>query len=264
MRYSFLNISFGLLINCDWWNCKDIGEFNHFALLYVKQIQNILLCLLSKILQKRVFRCYNIWSVLLYGTEPWTPKVALMKKLEACEMWLYRAIFKIFWTVHITNEELLRRIGSERELWHRPKTGKVSYLGHLLWNEKYEMAQLKMERKLEGKRGIDRHQMSWWLQNIRKQNFFWLAEYRNKFTMVKKNYLLYLFQLFSVLFINHYVNVNICNGAIFCNRLFSFQILNKLLYESTKSVIYFNVSAEATLSFHFNQGSIVNLHSSKR
>lgn len=60
-------------------------------------------------LRVRFIECY-VWSVLLYGVEGWTLKVATMNKLETFEMWIYRRILKIPWTVKMTNEVVLRRI----------------------------------------------------------------------------------------------------------------------------------------------------------
>ena len=39
--------------------------------------------------RKRIMRCY-IWSTLLYGAETWTLTSAMVKRLEAFEMWIYR------------------------------------------------------------------------------------------------------------------------------------------------------------------------------
>ena len=53
-------------------------------------------------LRLRFVRCY-IWSVLFYGTESWTMKVASMNRVEAFEMWRYRRMLRIPWTARITN-----------------------------------------------------------------------------------------------------------------------------------------------------------------
>ena len=58
----------------------------------------------------RLLRCY-VFSVLFYGVESWTLTEATTKKLESFEMWLYRRILSISWTPHITNVEILRKIG---------------------------------------------------------------------------------------------------------------------------------------------------------
>ena len=57
-----------------------------------------------------------VWTTLLYGSETWTLKKEDVRKLEALEMWLWRRMEKISWKDMITNEEVLRRVGVERDL----------------------------------------------------------------------------------------------------------------------------------------------------
>ena len=104
-------------------------------------------------LRLRFTRC----SVLLYGMEGWILKVNTINKLEAFEMW----VLKIPWTAKITNEEVLRRVNRDRELFNFVKKRKPSYLGHIMRNSTYQLLQLIIEGKIEGKRGIGRKKMSW-------------------------------------------------------------------------------------------------------
>lgn len=117
-------------------------------------------------LRVRFIKCY-IWSVLLYGMESWTLKVTTMNKLEAFEMWAYRRVLKIPWTARITNENVLRRINRDRELLLTIKRRKTAYLGHIMRNTKYQLLQLIIEGKIEGKRGMGRKKMSR-LRNVRQ------------------------------------------------------------------------------------------------
>lgn len=117
-------------------------------------------------LRLRLSKCY-VWSTLLYGAETWTLKAQTINRLEAFEMWTYRRILKVSWTSHTTNEEVLRRLGTERELFKLVKVRKTAYLGHILRNSKYRYAQLIVKGKIEGKRGLGRKMLSW-LRNIRQ------------------------------------------------------------------------------------------------
>ena len=47
--------------------------------------------------RKRIMRCY-IWSTLLYGAETWKLTSAMVKRLEAFEMWMYHRMLKMSWT----------------------------------------------------------------------------------------------------------------------------------------------------------------------
>jgi len=66
-----------------------------------------------------------VFSVLLYGVESWTLNGAITKKIEAFELWLYRRILKIPWTVRITNAEVLRRMKTDTELVNTIKITKL-------------------------------------------------------------------------------------------------------------------------------------------
>ena len=82
-------------------------------------------------------------------------------------MWLYCRILKIPWTARLTNEEVLRRVDKERELFELIKKKKTAYLGHIMRNPKYQFLHLLIEGKIEGRRSIGRKKMSW-LRNIRQ------------------------------------------------------------------------------------------------
>ena len=99
--------------------------------------------------------------------EGWTLKATAINKLEAFEMWLYRRVLKIPWTARLTNEEILRRVNKQRELFELIKKRKTAYLGHIMRNTKYQFLHLLIEGKIEGRRGIRRKKMSW-LRNIRQ------------------------------------------------------------------------------------------------
>ena len=57
-----------------------------------------------------------MWTTLLYGSATWTLRKEDIRKLEALEMWLWRRMEKISWTYKITNEEVLERVGTGRQL----------------------------------------------------------------------------------------------------------------------------------------------------
>ena len=75
----------------------------------------------------------------MYGSEAWSMTVQLMKKLSAFEMWLHRRILRISWTDHITNEEVLWRVGKQQEIAFTVKRRKLEYFGHLMRHNKYRL-----------------------------------------------------------------------------------------------------------------------------
>lgn len=94
-------------------------------------------------------------------------KAAVLNRLEAFEMWIHRRMLRVSWTDMLTNEEVLRRASTERQLLTTIKCRKISYLGHVLRGEEYRLLQLILKGKIEGRRGVGRRQMSW-LRNIRQ------------------------------------------------------------------------------------------------
>ena len=52
----------------------------------------------------------------IYASECWTISAAMAKKVEAAEMWFYRRILRISCKKHITNEEILNRMATKRNL----------------------------------------------------------------------------------------------------------------------------------------------------
>ncbi len=63
----------------------------------------------------RAIKCY-IWPTLFYGAESltWPITKSLLPRLGAFEMWVYLRVLKISWAEKITNEEVLRRMGTGR------------------------------------------------------------------------------------------------------------------------------------------------------
>ena len=96
---------------------------------------------------------------LFYGAETWTITKSLLSRLDAFEMWVYRRVLKISWTEKITNEEVLRRMGTGREIVRQFKTRKLQYLGHLIRHNSTQLQLIK--GKIEGRRSRGRPRNTW-------------------------------------------------------------------------------------------------------
>ena len=102
---------------------------------------------------------WYIWPTLFYGAEIWTITKSLLSKLDAFKMWVYRRVLKISWTEKITNEEVLRRMGTGREIVRQFKTRKLQYLGHLI---RHNSSQIKLiEGKIEDRTSRGRPRNTW-------------------------------------------------------------------------------------------------------
>ena len=65
------------------------------------------------------------------------------------EVWKYRRALKISWTEKITNEAVLRRMGTGREIVRQFKTMKLQYLGHHIWSNSSQLQLI--EGNIEGR-----------------------------------------------------------------------------------------------------------------
>ena len=68
----------------------------------------------SNVVKKKIVKTL-VWTTLLYGCETQTLRKDI-RRLEAAEMWIWKKMELISWTEKISNEEVLRRIGEERQL----------------------------------------------------------------------------------------------------------------------------------------------------
>ena len=103
-------------------------------------------------------KCY-IWPTLSYGADAWTITKSLLSRLDAFEVWVYRRVLKISWTEKIANEEVLRRMGTGREIVRQFKTRKLHYLGHLI---RHYTSQIRLiEGKIEGRISRGRPRNTW-------------------------------------------------------------------------------------------------------
>lgn len=157
----------GATINSDWEHSLEIKcRIEKSRTAFIKMSKLFRTHDLSLSTKIRLLKCY-VFPVLLYGVESWTLTEASCKKLEAFEMWLYRRILKIPWTEHVTNKDVLERIGKEKELLLTIKSRKLEYLGHIMRNDqRYGLLQLILQGRVKGKRGPGRRRISW-LKNLR-------------------------------------------------------------------------------------------------
>ncbi|CAG9831376.1 unnamed protein product [Diabrotica balteata] len=107
-------------------------------------------------LQKRIVKCY-VYSVLYYGVESSTLNLDKIRRLNAFEMWNCRIIIRVFWVDRVRNNEVLRRIGKEKEVELTIiKERMLQYLGYVMRGEKYGILRLIMHGTKDDRRSIGR------------------------------------------------------------------------------------------------------------
>ena len=131
---------------------------------------------LSTKLKLRMINCY-IYSILLYGCETWTLTKVLCDKLEACEMFFLRRMGKISWKQKVTNDQVLEKFNTKRQLIDTIKFRKMCFFGHVKRHD--TIIKEILEGKVEGRRGRGRPRAVW-TDNIRSWADCSLAECTRK------------------------------------------------------------------------------------
>ena len=54
-----------------------------------------------------------VFPVLMFRCESWTIKKAESRRIDAFELWCWRSLFKVTWTVRRSNQSILKEINSE-------------------------------------------------------------------------------------------------------------------------------------------------------
>ena len=73
-----------------------------------------------------------IFPVVIYGYESWTIKKAECWRIDAFELWCWRRLLKLSWTVRRSNHSILKEINPEYSLEGLMLKLKLQYFGHLI------------------------------------------------------------------------------------------------------------------------------------
>ena len=79
-----------------------------------------------------------MWSTLLYGCESWTLRKTDVNRIQAAEMWFWRRLLRVSWIERISNEIILERMNSSREIMKQIRQKQLRFLGHILREQKLE------------------------------------------------------------------------------------------------------------------------------
>ena len=73
-----------------------------------------------------------VFLVVMYGCESWTIKKAECRRIDAFELWCWRRLVRVPWTVRKLNQSILKEISPEHSLEGLMLKLKLQYFGHLL------------------------------------------------------------------------------------------------------------------------------------
>ena len=73
-----------------------------------------------------------VFPVVIYGCEIWTVKKAECRRIDAFELWCWRRLLRVPWTVMRSNQSILKEISPGISLEGIMLKLKLQYFGHLM------------------------------------------------------------------------------------------------------------------------------------
>ena len=73
-----------------------------------------------------------VFPIIKYGYERWTIKKAEHQKINAFELWYWRRLLRVPWTVRKSNQSIVKEISPEYSLKGLMLMLKLQYFGHLM------------------------------------------------------------------------------------------------------------------------------------
>ena len=92
-----------------------------------------------------------VFPVVMYGCESWTIKKAERQRIDAFELWCWRRLVRVPWTVRRSNQSIIKEINPQYSLEGLTLKLKPQYFGHLIRRvDSFEKT--LMLGKIEGRR----------------------------------------------------------------------------------------------------------------
>ena len=91
------------------------------------------------------------FGVVMYGYESWTIKKAEHQRIDAFELWCWRRLLRVLWTVRRSSQSILKEISPEYSLEGLMLKLKLQYFGHLIQRTEL-LEKTLMLGKIEGRR----------------------------------------------------------------------------------------------------------------
>ena len=92
-----------------------------------------------------------VFPVVMYRYESWTIKKAECQRIDAFELWCWRRLLRVPWTVRISNQSILKEINPKYSLEGPMLKLKFQYFGHLM-KKASSLEKTLILREIEGRR----------------------------------------------------------------------------------------------------------------
>ena len=101
-----------------------------------------------------------VFQVVMCGCESWTIKKTECQRIDTFDLWFWRRLLRVPWTVRKSNLSILKEISPEYSLEGLVLKLKLQYFGHLMQiADSFEKT--LMLGKTEGRRGRGQQRMTW-------------------------------------------------------------------------------------------------------
>ena len=101
-----------------------------------------------------------VFPVVKHGCESWTVKKAEHRRIDAFELWCWRRLLRVPWTVRRSNLSILKKISPEYSLEGLMLKLKLQYFVSLIWRTD-SLEKTLMLDKIEGGRRRGQQRMRW-------------------------------------------------------------------------------------------------------
>ena len=73
-----------------------------------------------------------VFPVVMYGCESWTVKIAEQQRIDSFELWCWRRLLRVPWTVRRSKQSILKEISPNYSLERLMLNLKLQIFGHLM------------------------------------------------------------------------------------------------------------------------------------
>ena len=101
-----------------------------------------------------------VFPVVIYGCESWTVKKAEFWRIDAFELWCWRRLLRVPWTVRRSNQSIMNEISPGISLERMMLKLKLQCFGHLMWRVD-SLEKTLMLGGIGGKRRRGQPRMRW-------------------------------------------------------------------------------------------------------
>ena len=101
-----------------------------------------------------------VFPVVMYGCESWTVKKAECQRIDAFDLWCWRRLWRVPWTVRRSNQSILKEINPGISLEGMMLKLKLQYFGHLMQRAD-SLEKTLMLGEIVGRRRRGRPRMRW-------------------------------------------------------------------------------------------------------